>query len=117
MPAAAHGRTSPASTAAGRSLVIGYGAGGGYDLYARMLGRFMGAHVPGNPVVVPQTNPDTSAPRLDLQACRGCAGGAAFRSAAAALLMDDVSLRSVAGDNARKLRISLAVYSGTGSIQ
>jgi tripartite-type tricarboxylate transporter receptor subunit TctC len=39
------------------SLVIGYGPGGGYDLYARLLGRFMGAHIPGNPTIVPQNMP------------------------------------------------------------
>src|SRR5271156_87887 len=39
------------------SLVIGFGAGGGYDLYARMLGRFIGAHIPGNPTIVPQNMP------------------------------------------------------------
>ena len=39
------------------SLVIGYGAGGGYDLYARLLGRFIGAHIPGNPTIVPQNMP------------------------------------------------------------
>ena len=39
------------------TLVIGYGPGGGYDLYARMLGRFIGAHIPGNPTIVPQNMP------------------------------------------------------------
>jgi len=39
------------------TLVIGYGPGGGYDLYARLLGRFIGAHIPGNPFVVPQNMP------------------------------------------------------------
>jgi tripartite-type tricarboxylate transporter receptor subunit TctC len=39
------------------ALVIGYGAGGGYDLYARMLGRFIGAHIPGHPTIVPQNMP------------------------------------------------------------
>jgi tripartite-type tricarboxylate transporter receptor subunit TctC len=39
------------------TLVIGYGPGGGYDLYARLLGRFIGAHIPGNPSVVPQNMP------------------------------------------------------------
>ena len=38
-------------------LVIGFGVGGGYDLYARMLGRFIGAHIPGNPIIVPQNMP------------------------------------------------------------
>ncbi len=39
------------------TLVVGYGPGGGYDLYARLLGRFIGAHIPGNPVIVPQNMP------------------------------------------------------------
>jgi tripartite-type tricarboxylate transporter receptor subunit TctC len=34
-------------------LVIGYSAGGGYDLYARMLAKYLGGHIPGNPTVVP----------------------------------------------------------------
>jgi tripartite-type tricarboxylate transporter receptor subunit TctC len=36
------------------SLVIGYSAGGGYDAYARLLARFFGKHIPGNPTIVPQ---------------------------------------------------------------
>src|ERR1700758_2605556 len=39
------------------TLIIGYGPGGGYDLYARMLGRFIGEHIPGKPTVVPQNMP------------------------------------------------------------
>ena len=35
-------------------IVVGFGAGGGYDLYARALGRYLGKHVPGNPTVVVQ---------------------------------------------------------------
>jgi tripartite-type tricarboxylate transporter receptor subunit TctC len=42
------------------NLVIGYGTGGGYDLYARMLGRFLGDHVPGKPTIVPQNMPGAS---------------------------------------------------------
>jgi tripartite-type tricarboxylate transporter receptor subunit TctC len=34
-------------------LVIGYIAGGGYDLYARVLARHLGQHIPGHPTVVP----------------------------------------------------------------
>jgi tripartite-type tricarboxylate transporter receptor subunit TctC len=42
------------------NLVIGYGTGGGYDLYARMLGRFLGDHIPGKPTIVPQNMPGAS---------------------------------------------------------
>src|SRR5579883_417540 len=36
------------------SLIIGYSAGGGYDAYARLLARYFGKHVPGEPTIVPQ---------------------------------------------------------------
>ncbi len=39
------------------ALVIGYGPGGGYDLYARLLGHFISAHIPGHPTIVPQNMP------------------------------------------------------------
>jgi tripartite-type tricarboxylate transporter receptor subunit TctC len=39
------------------TLVIGYGTGGGYDQYARVLARFYGEHVPGRPLLVPQNMP------------------------------------------------------------
>jgi tripartite-type tricarboxylate transporter receptor subunit TctC len=38
-------------------LIIGYGTGGGYDTYARLLARYMGRHLPGNPTIVPQNMP------------------------------------------------------------
>ena len=39
------------------SLVVGYSAGGGYDIYARMLARHYGRHIPGNPNVIVQNMP------------------------------------------------------------
>lgn len=36
------------------TLVIGFSAGGGYDLYARLLARHLGKHIPGQPAVVAQ---------------------------------------------------------------
>ncbi len=38
-------------------VVVGYGSGGGYDLYARMLARHMSRHIPGNPSLVVQNMP------------------------------------------------------------
>ncbi len=38
-------------------IVVGFTAGGGYDLYARVLARHMGKHIPGNPSVVTQNMP------------------------------------------------------------
>ena len=39
------------------TLYIGSQVGNGYDLYARMLGRHIGKHIPGNPTVVPENMP------------------------------------------------------------
>jgi tripartite-type tricarboxylate transporter receptor subunit TctC len=39
------------------TIVVGYSVGGGYDIYARVLGRHLGKHIPGNPVVVVQNMP------------------------------------------------------------
>ena len=36
------------------SMVIGFGVGGGYDLYGRLMSRFMGKYLPGNPGIIPQ---------------------------------------------------------------
>ena len=33
-------------------IVVGFSAGGGFDTYARALGRHMGRHIPGNPSIV-----------------------------------------------------------------
>ena len=35
-------------------LYIGFTVGGGYDLYARLVGRYLGEHLPGKPKVVPK---------------------------------------------------------------
>jgi tripartite-type tricarboxylate transporter receptor subunit TctC len=34
-------------------FIIRAGVGGTYDLYARLLGRHLGAHIPGNPTILP----------------------------------------------------------------
>ena len=39
------------------SLIIGYSVGSGYDIYARLLARFIGRHIPGRPMVVAQNMP------------------------------------------------------------
>ena len=36
------------------SLIIGYSVGGGYDAYARLLARYVGRHIPGEPSIIPQ---------------------------------------------------------------
>lgn len=39
------------------NIVVGFAPGGGYDTYARLLGRHLGRHLPGQPAVVVQNMP------------------------------------------------------------
>ena len=42
------------------NLYIGYGPGGAYDTYARMLARYMPQYIPGNPRINPSNMPGAS---------------------------------------------------------
>ena len=46
------------------AMLIGYTSGGGYDLYARVLSKHLGRHIPGNPLVVPQNMPGAGSLRV-----------------------------------------------------
>ena len=39
------------------TMVIGYGPGGGYDIYGRIMAKYIGRHLPGNPTVIVQNMP------------------------------------------------------------
>jgi tripartite-type tricarboxylate transporter receptor subunit TctC len=47
---------APAGYYAGKTvkMIIGLGTGGGYDLWARTIARYIGKHLPGNPTVISQ---------------------------------------------------------------
>lgn len=38
-------------------IVVGYAPGGGYDLYARVIARHLGKHIPGNPTFIVENMP------------------------------------------------------------
>src|SRR5215470_9224967 len=46
------------------NLIVGYGPGGGYDIYARVLARHLGRYIPGNPTVVPKNMEGAGSLRL-----------------------------------------------------
>lgn len=46
------------------TVYIGYGPGGGYDLYARTLARHILKHIPGNPQTLPSNMPGASSMTL-----------------------------------------------------
>jgi tripartite-type tricarboxylate transporter receptor subunit TctC len=39
------------------TIIVGYAPGGGYDRMARMVGRYLGKYLPGNPTVIVQNMP------------------------------------------------------------
>jgi tripartite-type tricarboxylate transporter receptor subunit TctC len=43
---------------------VGFGPGGGYDAYARVLARYLGKHLPGNPTVVARNMPGAGSLRV-----------------------------------------------------
>ena len=53
-PAAAQGPTLAGKNV---TMIIGFGPGGGYDSWGRVVARHIGKHLPGNPNVVPQNMP------------------------------------------------------------
>jgi tripartite-type tricarboxylate transporter receptor subunit TctC len=62
---------APASAAefyAGKTIDLEVGAdvGGGYDIYARAVARYMGRHIPGNPTIVVKNMPGAGSGRTAL---------------------------------------------------
>jgi tripartite-type tricarboxylate transporter receptor subunit TctC len=45
------------------TLIVGYGPGGGYDITARLVARYLGRYIPGNPGVVVQNMPGAGSMR------------------------------------------------------
>lgn len=56
MAAAPAAAQAPADFYKGKTVnvLIGVGVGGEYDLHARLVSRYIGRHIPGNPTLVPQ---------------------------------------------------------------
>ena len=57
---------SPAEFYKGKTvdMMIGYSVGGGYDVYARLISRHLGKHIPGNPQVTPKNMEGAGSLRL-----------------------------------------------------
>jgi len=75
-------------------FVIGSDAGGGYDVYARTIGKHLGRFLPGNPLVVPRNMPGAgsgtaAASVFRLAAKDGTVIGALFPGVVVGPLFDD----------------------------
>jgi tripartite-type tricarboxylate transporter receptor subunit TctC len=79
------------------TITVGSAVGGGYDSYARLLGRYIGKHIPGNPMVIVQNMPgagsNKAASYVALQAPKdGTAIGAVQAGAILQPLLSDQAL-------------------------
>jgi tripartite-type tricarboxylate transporter receptor subunit TctC len=93
------------------NLYIGTSAGGGYDTYARLLGRRFGNYIPGNPAIVPQNMPGAGSNKLagfmySVAPKDGTAVGAIFSGAI---------LQPLIGDTATQHDPSRFVYLGNAN--
>jgi tripartite-type tricarboxylate transporter receptor subunit TctC len=71
------------------NLYIGYGPGGAYDTYSRLLARYMPSHLPGTPTFVPQNMPGASSMRMaNFLARVAPKDGTAFGAVNSALIFD-----------------------------
>jgi len=92
------------------SMIVGFGPGGGYDAYTRVLARHIGRHIPGGPRIIVQNMPGgaslKSVQHLDAAAPRDGSVIAAFNSG---LLTESLL-------NADKIQFNFSSVAWIGSI-
>jgi tripartite-type tricarboxylate transporter receptor subunit TctC len=83
-------------------MLIGYGPGGGYDIYGRLVAEFLPKHLPGNPTIIPQNMPGAgsfSAAKYIYEAAPK--DGTVLGSLAQTLALDSITNASVKIDVAK----------------
>jgi tripartite-type tricarboxylate transporter receptor subunit TctC len=87
-------------------VLIGYGVGGGYDLYGRLLARHMGRFVPGNPTMVPQNMVGAGSLKLAnyLYSAAAPADGTAFGIVGSGVIFDPIFGGQGADYDSRKFK-------------
>jgi tripartite-type tricarboxylate transporter receptor subunit TctC len=76
-------------------MIIGLGTGGGYDLWARMVARHIGKHLPGNPTVISQNMEGAGS----FRAASYMYGQAPKDGTVVALIARDASLGPITGNS------------------
>jgi tripartite-type tricarboxylate transporter receptor subunit TctC len=77
------------------NLIVGYGTGGGYDVYARLVAKHMQRFIPGNPAVVVQNMPGAGS----LRAVNYIYNLAPKDGTAFAMFSSSMPVRSILGGN------------------
>lgn len=91
------------------TIVVGYSAGGGYDLYARALARHLGRNLPGAPQAIVQNLPGAAS----LLAVRHLDANAAKDGTVWAMFDPGLILTTMTADEASKTKLSDYRWIGT----
>ena len=94
-------------------LIIGYSSGGTYDLYARLVARHLGHHIPGKPLIVPRNMPGAGS-----RAAATWVHSVAPRDGTVLATADQsLSLQQAAGDDRIKFDTTKFIYIGNPNVE
>jgi tripartite-type tricarboxylate transporter receptor subunit TctC len=94
-------------------LIIGYSSGGTYDLYARLVARHLGNHIPGRPLIVARNMPGAGS-----RAAATWVYNVAPRDGAVLATADQsLSLQQAAGDKRMNFDTTKFIYVGNPNIE
>ncbi len=105
-PASAQGPSLAGKTV---TVIIGFGVGGGYDLWGRALARHLGNHLPGNPTVVPQNMPGAGS----FNAANHIYSAAPKDGTVIALITGDAALGPITGAGGARFDATKMTWIGT----
>ncbi len=114
-PGAAMGQPSVEEFYRGKKidLIIGYSPGGTYDLYARLVARHLGNHIPGKPLIVPRNMPGAGS-----RAAANWVYNIAPRDGTVLATADQsLSLQQAAGDKRISFDTTKFIYIGNPNIE
>jgi tripartite-type tricarboxylate transporter receptor subunit TctC len=94
-------------------LVIGYSPGGTYDLYARLVARHLGQHIPGKPQIVPRNMPGAGS----RTAATFVASIAPRDGSVLATADQSLALQQAAGDKRIKFDTTKFIYIGNPNVE
>ena len=90
------------------TIYVGYTAGGSYDLYARLIARHLGKHIPGNPTVVAQNMPGAGS----MKAANYIYQVAPKDGTALGVIVESAALEQVLGNSAAQYDAAKFTYIG-----
>jgi tripartite-type tricarboxylate transporter receptor subunit TctC len=91
------------------TIDVGYGPGGGYDLSARLVSRFLGRHIPGHPNVVVRNTPGGGG----LKVANDLFNGASKDGLSLGVFSSDVALEPLYGDKQARFKVDAFTWIGS----